>query len=342
MKLLCICDPNLYPKPTMDVPTLYQKLAKDSRVELFHVPVENVIYPDRVSVIPVDQTLDYEGFTQLSQQTAEMRSLSDFDLVFCRRLKPFPAGYLELLSQWETQITFINSPSGKIEQIKQNFFPQVAKAWSPDHLVTDQVEPLREFLDRHHTIVAKRANSCGGRGVFKLWRQDNLIYLNHLNYSQRSFSQLDEALAFLLEEQTEPILFVRYLQNVTAGDKRIVVVDGEIYGAYLRKSPQGHWVNNVSAGGDCILSEVSLSEKVAIEQTVSAYKALGLHTLGYDFLLADDNHWTISEINAGNIGGFARLESLTGEAVCDRLIRWMLDYVTPPVASQSVTANEAK
>ena len=162
MKLLCICDPALYPKPTMDVPTLYRKLAQDPRVELFHVPVEHVIDPDRVSVIPVPQDLNYTGFKNLSQQPGEVRSLTDFDLVFCRRLKPFPPGYLELLAKWESQVRFINRPSGKIKQIKQEFFPQVAKAWMPDHLVTDQVQPLEKFLDRHQTIVAKRANSCGG------------------------------------------------------------------------------------------------------------------------------------------------------------------------------------
>ena len=53
----------------------------------------------------------------------------------------------------------------------------------------------------------------------------------------------------------------------------------------------------------------------------------------YDFLLGDDHRWVISEINAGNIGGFARLETLTGEAVCDRLIRWMLNYATTPIAN---------
>ena len=341
MKLLCICDPALYPNPTMDVPTLYQKLARDPRIDLFHVPVDNVIHPDQVSVISVPRDLDYGEFTQLNQRQGEMRSLTDFDLVFCRRLKPFPLGYLQCLAQWESQIRFINRPSGKIEQMKPDFFPRIAKAWMPDHLVTDQIQPLEDFLDRHQTIVAKRTNSCGGRGVFKFWRQDHLIYLNHLNRTQLSYDTVEEALAYLLDGQSDPILFVRYLQNVTAGDKRVVVVDGEIYGAYLRKSSQGSWVNNVSAGGDCSLSNLTLSEQMAIEQTVGAYKELGLHTLGYDFLLGDDDRWTISEINAGNIGGFARLETLTGDAVCDRLINWMLDYSTTSIGNKSVTGNEA-
>ncbi len=326
MKLLCICDPALYPTASMDVPTLYRKLASDPQVELFHAPVEHILYHDRVEAIAINDPIDHADFQRLNQRPSEMRSLSDFDLVFCRRLKPFPEGYLELLSQWETQVPFLNRPSGKIQQVRSEFFPRVAKDWSPDQIVTDQVAPLAEFLERYHTIVAKRANSCGGRGVFKLWQQGNRIYLDHFQHPQQIFESIAQALTYLMEGQSEPIQFVRFLNKVTAGDKRIVVVDGEIYGAYLRKSRRGHWVNNVSADADCTLAEITLSERVAIEQTVEAYQALGLHTLGYDFLMGDDGHWILSEINAGNIGGFARLEALTGEPICDRFIRWMLTF----------------
>ncbi|MEL6816582.1 MAG: hypothetical protein AAFP03_17500, partial [Cyanobacteria bacterium J06598_3] len=47
---------------------------------------------------------------------------------------------------------------------------------------------------------------------------------------------------------------------------------------------------------------------------------------GYDFLMDDDGTWRISEINAGNIGGFARLELLTGQPVMNRLIDWLIEY----------------
>ncbi len=56
------------------------------------------------------------------------------------------------------------------------------------------------------------------------------------------------------------------------------------------------------------------------------YQQRGLHTLGYDFLLDDQGSWCISEINAGNIGGFARLEQLTGKPIMKKLIDWLITF----------------
>ena len=326
MKILNICDPSLYPKRDMDVPTMYQKLARDPRIELFHVPAESVRHPDRVEVIPVTADLDYEGFRALEGQTGEIYPLSYFDVVFCRRLKPFPPGYLELLAQWEKHIPFVNRPSGKMRQVQQSFFPMIADGWMSEHLITRDPIALKAFLQQHSVVVAKRANSCGGRGIFKLWRQGRYYYLDHHDLKTQKFKYLESCLAFLLQGQVEPILFVEYLQNVTAGDKRVVVVDGEIYGAYLRKSRQGHWINNVSADGVCELTGITPHEVKAIQATMPFYQKLGLHTLGYDFLMGNDGQWTLSEINAGNIGGFARLESLTGDLICDRFIGWLMEF----------------
>ena len=50
-----------------------------------------------------------------------------------------------------------------------------------------------------------------------------------------------------------------------------------------------------------------------------------MHTLGYDFLL-DDGIWRISEINADNIGGFARLEQLTQTPIMARLVDWLISF----------------
>ena len=105
-----------------------------------------------------------------------------------------------------------------------------------------------------------------------------------------------------------------------------MVVDGEIYGAYLRVSSSGHWVNNVSGDGQCILTDITPFEQEAIANTVTHYQKRGLHTLGYDFLMDDDGNWCISEINAGNIGGFARLEELTNQPVMHRFIDWLFQY----------------
>ncbi len=339
MKLLSICDPTRYGSPPLDVPTFYQRLSLDPRVELRHIPTPQVF----TSRLPEVQTalatgeLSYEEFLVLGDAAHDWVSLEDIDVVFCRTLKPFPTGYLDVLSQWESLTHFVNRPSSKKEQIKPDFLLDFAQDYMPEAIATADWSEALGFFEKYQVIVAKHSNSCGGRGVFKIWYESRHFHVDNVLSGTKTFGQFSEVMAYLQMGQSageaEPIQFCRYLHNVDAGDKRIVVVDGEIYGGYVRRSKSGHWVNNVSSDGECILSDITAEEREAIQATVVHYQALGLHTLGYDFLLDNDGTWRISEINAGNIGGFARLELLTGQPVMNRFTDWLLDYGKRPLLS---------
>ena len=330
MNILVISNPNLYPDLSYDIPNFYLRLAQNKEIDLFHLDSEQVMLKDHESehilAAQIPRYFTFQDFRELPRQPSKLLSLRQFDLVFCRTLKPFPTGYLTRLSFWENFTKFVNSPSHKQEQITADFLLKVAKQWIPEAIVTDDPKEAYEFLQRHQTIVSKQVNSCGGRGVFKIWQEQNLFKVDNFQTGSHTFKHFSEALNHAKGSTNEPLQLVRYLSQVNQGDKRVVVVDGEIYGAYLRRSQTGHWVNNVSGDGQCILAEVGDHEREAIADTVKAYQKLGLHTLGYDFLQDDDDRWCISEINAGNIGGFFRLQQLTHTPVMDRLIDWLISY----------------
>jgi len=328
MKLLSICDPTQYTSPPLDVPSFYQRLSLDPRVELRHLPTPQVFTgrSNAVQTALATGELSYEQFLALGHSAQDWINLEEIDLVFCRTLKPFPTDYLDVLAQWEGLTRFVNRPSSKQAQIQPDFLLGFAQAYMPETIATSDWSEALAFFEKYQVIVAKHSNSCGGRGVFKVWYEHHHFQVDNILHGIQTFSEFSEVMAYLQTSHDDAIQFCRYLHNVGAGDKRIVVVDGEIYGGYVRRSKSGHWVNNVSNDGECILSEITDGEREAIQATVVHYQALGLHTLGYDFLLDDDGTWRISEINAGNIGGFARLELLTGQPVMDRFIDWLLDY----------------
>ena len=348
MKLLSLCDPTQYRYPPLDVPTFYQQLALDSRVELYHLPTSEAIAKveqlPQVAAIPAAGMLSYDDFVALGNASTQSVSLEEVNLVFCRTLKPFHPTYLSVLSQWEGFTRFVNSPSGKQSQMKADFLLNIAQAYMPEAIATDQYAEALAFFEKHSAVVAKRANSTGGRGVFKIHYENGVYHVDNVLAGPDTFSTFSQVMSYLTTGQTEPIQFCRYLSKTTAGDKRVVVVDGEIYGSYLRRSRSGHWVNNVSADGDCTLADITCDEQAAINNTVSYYQQLGLHTLGYDFLMDDDGTWKISEINAGNIGGFARLELLTQRPVMTRLIDWLIAYSQRPPADHQLgqqSSNQA-
>lgn len=330
MKLLAICDPSRYSRPPLDVPTFYQRASLHPAIHFRHSPVEHVLaqsrYSNTVRVAPVEGNLDYDAFLTLGDNAHESHDLSAFDLVFCRTLKPFPQNYLKQLQRWEQYTRFVNSPTGIEAQIEPKFLSQVASAFTPEMIVTQNWAKALAFFERHHTVVAKQFNSCGGRGVFKIWYENNRFKVDNFSIGLQEFANFSQAFTYLQGTTHKPLQFVRYLSRVGAGDKRVVVVNGEIYGAYVRRSKSGHWINNVSSDGECFLADVTKAEREAIDGTVEHYRRRGLMTLGYDFLQDEDGTWRISEINAGNIGGFARLELLTGEPVMDRFLNWLIEF----------------
>jgi glutathione synthase/RimK-type ligase-like ATP-grasp enzyme len=106
----------------------------------------------------------------------------------------------------------------------------------------------------------------------------------------------------------------------------VLVVEGQIYGAFLRVASDGGWINNLTHGGTALAAEVTDEEAAAIAETSVIYNERGLYALGYDFLQDDSGRWVLSEINAsGNIGGYRSLEVVSGKPVFPRLLDWLLE-----------------
>jgi glutathione synthase len=341
MKLLAICDPTRYDRPPLDVPTFYQRLSEKEAIDFFHIPSDRVFdnppHSPQIRVAPVSGELAYERFVKLGDSAHYPISLAEIDLIFCRTLKPFPPGYINQLQNWEQFVKFVNSPTGKQEQLQADFLLKVARPFIPKTIITaNWQEALDFFTNNNHLIVAKQANSCGGRGVFKIEYRSGKFQIDNFLAGLREFDRFSEAMNYMQRIPNAPLIFMEYLSRVDAGDKRIVVVDGEIYGAYIRRSASGHWINNVSGDGECFLAEITPEEKEAIAGTVAAYRDRGLHTLGYDFLMDETGTWRISEINAGNIGGFSRLELLTGRPVMDRFLTWLQDFARRPYREEKI------
>ena len=127
------------------------------------------------------------------------------------------------------------------------------------------------------------------------------------------------------------------LPRVVEGEKRLLVLDGHILGAYLRQSLGEHWIQNVSAGAHSRLDTITDEDRRCVADTFATYARAGLHMLGYDLLKGDSGNWVVSEINAGNIGGFFRVEDLGLTGVVNRFVGWLQAF-----AMKSVLPNNLR
>ena len=326
MKLLFIANPEAYRGSQTDVPAVYRRLARHPAIELFHADTGDIDARDRIPAARVPDDLGGEDLRGLTSLVRRDCAPEDFDLAFCRTLKPFPPGYIDALCELADRLRFVNDPRGIRRQLDPTFTLEAAESVMPDSLVSAEPEAILAFLSRHTVAVLKTANSCGGRGVYRVECRGRELLAENLVWGCRRFADIEGLLGAMRGSSRESVLCMRYLPRVVEGDKRIVVVEGEIYGSYLRRSAAGNWIQNVSAGGRCEASEVTRREEAMVAATEPFYRAVGIHTLGYDLLRDDRGAWLVSEINAGNIGGFGRLEQLGQGDATGRLARWLIAF----------------
>jgi glutathione synthase/RimK-type ligase-like ATP-grasp enzyme len=326
LRLLCIANPARYGSSVTDIPLSYARLAAHPRVELYHAETEAMMHgEDRIQVIRVPVGFMPDEFRTLPERQTVTLPLSHFDLAFDRTLKPFPDGLYDHLKRFAAAgMRFVNDPTGIERQLNPGFLLTAAAGRLPPALLTGDAVEAAGFFVTHGTVVAKRPNSCGGREVFRLTAKgDGSIATDNIVEGQRCYADFQSLFRHLSRNRRTPVLFARYLRRVREGDKRIVAVGGEPYGAYLRRAADGHWVQNVSRGGTCEITDVSDADHALVTETSRAYLEAGIHVLGYDLLRDDTGGWLISEINAGNIGGLFRLEYLGVPGVTDRFVDWL-------------------
>ena len=326
MKLLCITDPATH--PTFDTTVrLYRAFAQHPEIEFYHAPVSSVDGSGRFNCVRVAGLLSDDAFMQLDAQPLTSYSPAAFDLVFNRADEPVPQAFYDHLAQVEDQTRFVNRPSQLSYVRRKDFLETYGQQYLPEHIFSSSLEEINQFFEQYDPMVAKLNISYGGKGVYKIWRQDDQILTENVQEGLQTYPDLRAVLVHLTQLDSEGHFeFVEFLKNIDAGDKRVLVVDNKIYGALLRKAQAGSWVHNVTAGAQYHPSKVGPREQDIIRETCDYYRNRGIYTLGYDFLMGNDGNWILSEVNAGNIGGYDWLEEISGEPIMSRLTNWLLQF----------------
>jgi len=160
----------------------------------------------------------------------------------------------------------------------------------------------------------------GGKGVVKI--SDGQVDLGDKQLSIKDyFNTIDQQL------QSEGYLAMKYLKNVTNGDKRLLVVDGEILASSLRMPANGSWICNASRGGRSVASEPSSHEIAMISKINHLLKANGIFIYGVDTLEDDNGQRIISEINTMSIGGWPQAQQQTEKPIIKIMLNKMIENV---------------
>ena len=241
--------------------------------------------------------------------------ISTYDLVWLRLPPPLSKEVLAYFSSKLSNAIVINEPSSIYETGSKKFlvnFPSIC----PPMKICSSLEDIIEFKVLF-PIVLKPFNEYGGRGIVKI--EGDLVNSGNHSISFNDFSRTYES---------NPIeyLAVKYLKNVKQGDKRIIVVNGEILGASLRLPADNSWLCNVAMGGSSNITKVEKEEEEIIQLINPTLSDKGIVMYGVDTLVSDDGKRVLSEINTTSIGGLPQIAAMNNLPLVEQAIDLIWEF----------------
>ena len=198
---------------------------------------------------------------------------SQCDAIFIRTDPPFDAAYLHvtwMLSLAESQgVRIINSPAG-IRSANEKLYALNFVEMCPKTIISSSREDIRAFVDElGGQAIAKPTDGHGGYGVLRLQAND---------------SNLSAIVDVLTGEGKRPIVVQQFLPEAAQGDKRLLVVNGDIRGAVRRVPRQGDHRGNVHVGGRTEACELTAADKAIVDAMRARLRADGLYFVGLDVI----------------------------------------------------------
>lgn len=263
-----------------------------------------------------DFNFDKSGL-QFSENT-ELVNVENYDVIFMRLPRPISDDFLNFVAEIAKDKVIINHPKG-IQLTSTKAFLLNFREVCPAIRLCHSIEEIMAFA-KAFPIVLKPLKEYGGKGILK-------IDGNVLNDGNEDF----ETLAYLQNLQdyieTQGFLAMEFMKNVAQGDKRILVVNGQILASSLRLPAENSWLCNVAQGGRSVPAEVTSDEVKIIETISPKLLEAGILIFGADTLVDNNGKRILSEINTLSIGGFPQAEQQTGKKILQQTINGIMDYV---------------
>ncbi|HHJ81417.1 MAG TPA: glutathione synthase [Candidatus Tenderia electrophaga] len=203
----------------------------------------------------------------------EQIAASELDVILMRKDPPFDMQYIHstyLLELAEAEgVLVVNKPQtlrDANEKLFTAWFPQCC----PPTLVSRNMDQLRDFYNEHGDIIIKPLEGMGGASIFRLKQGDPNVSV---------------ALETLTQQGGQYIMAQRFIPEITAGDKRILLVNGEPMPFALARIPaKGETRGNLAAGGRGEGVPLSERDRWICAQVGPTLKQKGLLFVGLDVI----------------------------------------------------------
>jgi len=224
----------------------------------------------------------------------ESLDLSEVDVVLMRQDPPFDLAYItatHILEHVHPKTLVVNDPV-EVRNAPEKLFVTTFPGVQPPTLVTRDVEAIADFKARYPDMILKPLYGGGGSGVARLKPDDpNLEALLELHFALNR----------------EPVICQAFLPEVSAGDKRILLIDGEPVGVVNRVPAAGQVRSNLRVGGKAESVELTARDRELCAVIGPELRRRGLLFVGVDVIGR-----YLTEINVTSPTGAQQLKRFTG------------------------------
>ncbi len=281
------------------------RLAEEAQArghELFFYGPDRLAYQEgRITARGQDMTVQRIAGNPAILGAPREVDLAEFDVVWLRQDPPFDMHYItstHLLDRLKATTMVVNDPfwvRNYPEKLLVLDFPDL----TPPTTVARDLDTIKAFKAKHGDIILKPLYGNGGAGVFRLDANDrNLTSLHELF---TGFSR-------------EPLIVQKFLPDVSNGDKRVILVDGDATGAINRVPAAGETRSNMHVGGRP--EKIALSDR---DREICARIGPLLREKGQIFVGIDVIGDYLTEINVTSPTGIQELERFDGINVAEKI-----------------------
>lgn len=203
----------------------------------------------------------------------EDRPLSELDVILMRKDPPFDNEFVYstyILEAAQRAGTLIVNDPRSLRDCNEKVFATQFPQCCPPVLVSRDAFKLREFHQQYSDVIFKPLDGMGGSRIFRC-RQDD--------------PNVGVILETLTEMGTQTIMAQRYIPEITEGDKRILVIDGEPVPYCLARIPaKGETRGNLAAGGTGVAQPLSDQDRWIVSQIAPTLREKGLLFVGLDVI----------------------------------------------------------
>ncbi len=224
----------------------------------------------------------------------EMLDLATVDVILMRQDPPIDMSYItatHLLEHVHPRTLVVNDPV-HVRNAPEKLFVTHFDGLMPPTLITSDRDEILAFRREHRDIIVKPLFGNGGAGVFHITEDDE-----NLNALLEVFTQL----------YREPVIVQRYIPEVRAGDKRIILTDGVAVGAVSRVPAAGEARSNLHVGGKAVKATLTTREREICAAIGPALRERGLIFVGID-VIGD----YLTEINVTSPTGLQQINRFDG------------------------------